>query len=77
MQDFLVQEAREARTAVATDFDFELPKFFAWAKAHAAADRKAKRWLHTSPVRSVQATGGAPKSVVATKRRMRPVRVSA
>ncbi len=77
MKDSIVEEVREARTAVAADFDFELHKFFAWAKAHTAAERKAKRWLPTSPGGSPEATGRAAKSVVAKKRRVRPVGVSA
>jgi len=47
MKDPIVQEVRDARAAVAADFDFDLHKFFAWAKTHAAAERMAKRWLPT------------------------------
>lgn len=49
MKDTIVQEARDARAAVAADFDFDLHKFFAWAKTHTAAERKAKHWLPTGP----------------------------
>jgi hypothetical protein len=72
MKDSIVQEVRDARTAVAADFDFELHKFFAWAKAHTAAERKAKHWLPTSPGRSLKTAGGASKSIVVRKRRVRP-----
>jgi len=77
MKDPIVQEVREARAAVAADFGFDLHKFFAWAKAHTAAERKAKHWLPTSPNKTRETTGGAPASPVARKRRVRPARVSA
>ncbi|MBN8458096.1 MAG: hypothetical protein J0M04_09670 [Verrucomicrobia bacterium] len=64
MKDPIVQEVREARAAVAADFDFDLNKFFAWAKAHTAAERKAKHWLPTSPNKAL----GTPKSSAARKR---------
>ena len=77
MKDHIVQEVRDARAAVAADFGFDLHKFFAWAKAHTAAERKAKHWLPTGPNKALETTGGAPKSPVARKRRVRPARVSA
>ena len=52
MKDHIVQEVRDARAAVAADFDFDLHKFFAWAKSHAAAECKAKHWLPTGPNKS-------------------------
>lgn len=51
MKDTIVQEVRDARAAVAADFDGDLGKFFAWAKAHAAAERKAKHSLPTQLAR--------------------------
>lgn len=77
MKDPIVQEVRDARAAVAADFDFDLHKFFAWAKTHTAAERKAKHWLPTSPNKTLETAGGAAKSPVARKRRVRPARVSA
>jgi len=77
MKDPIVQEVRDARAAVAADFGFDLHKFFAWAKAHTAAERKAKQWLPTSPNKTLQTTGVATKSSVARKRRVRPAPVSA
>jgi hypothetical protein len=77
MKDPILQDVRDARAAVAADFDFDLHKFFAWAKTHAAAERKAKHWLPTSPNKTLETTGGASKSPVARKRRARPARVSA
>lgn len=78
MKDHIIQEVRDARAAVAADFDFDLHKFFAWAKTHAAAERKAKHWLPISPNnKSLEKKGGASKSPLAGKRRVRPARVSA
>ncbi len=76
MKNPIVQEVREARAAVAADFGFDLHKFFAWAKTHAAAERKAKHWLPTGPSKTLQTTSGAAKSAVPRKRRARPARVS-
>lgn len=77
MKDPIVQEVRDARAAVAADFGFDLHKFFAWAKTHTAAERKAKHWLPTSPIKTLETTDGAAKSPVTRKRRVRPGRVSA
>ena len=77
MKDSIVQEVRDARAAVAADFGYDLHKFFAWAKTHTAAERKAKHWLPTGPNKTLETTGGAGKSPVARKRRVRPARVSA
>jgi len=77
MKDPIVQEVRDARAAVATDFGFDLHKFLAWAKTHTAAERKAKQWLPTSPNKTPETTGRAAKSPVTRKRRVRPTRVSA
>ena len=77
MKDHIVQEVRDARAAVADDFDFDLHKFFAWAKTHAAAERKAKHWLSTDPNKTLATSGGASKPPVLRKRRVRPSGVSA
>ena len=49
MKDTIVQEVRDARAAIAADFNGDLGKFFTWAKAHAVAERKAKHLLPTLP----------------------------
>jgi hypothetical protein len=77
MKDPIVQEVREARAAVAADFGFDLHKFFAWAKTHTAAERKAKHWLPTGPNKTLETTDGASVSPVTRKRRVRPARISA
>ena len=76
MKNHIIQEVRDARAAVGADFGFDLHKFFAWAKTHAAAERKARHWLPTSPDVSLETTGGAAMSPVTRKRRVRPERVS-
>jgi hypothetical protein len=63
MKDSIVQEVRDARTAVAADFDFELHKSFAWAKAHASAERKAKHWLPIAKSKPTPETLPRPLSV--------------
>lgn len=77
MKDPIVQEVRDARAAVAADFGFDLHQFFAWAKTHAAAERKAKHWLPTNPDSTAETTGGASVPPVTRKRRVRGARVSA
>ncbi len=74
MKDTIVQEIRDARASVAADFDCDLGKFFAWAKAHTAAERKAKQVLPTHPV-NVPGKSVAPKA--ASKKRERPSDASA
>ena len=76
MKDHILQEVRDARAAVAADFDFDLHKFFAWAKTHTVAELKAKHWLPTSPNKTPE-TGEESKSPVARKSRVRPAPVSA
>ncbi len=75
MKDCIVQEVRDARAAVAADFGYDLHKFFAWAKTHTAAERKAKHWLPTGPTKTPGTTGGTSKSPAARKRRVRHARV--
>ena len=75
MKDTIVQEVRDARAAVSADFDGDLHKFFAWAKAHTAAERKARHLLPTSPNETQEKKGGASKSPVALKGRVRASRV--
>jgi hypothetical protein len=76
MKDLIVQEVRDARAAVSADFGFDLQKFFAWAKEHTAAERKAKHRLPTIPSKTLETTGGASKSPVARKSRGRSARVA-
>ncbi len=70
MKDTIVQEVRDARAAIAADFDGDLGKFFTWAKTHAAAERKAKHPLPTHP------TSVPLKSSVSKKAFKSPLRQS-
>jgi hypothetical protein len=75
MKDPIIQEVRAARAAVAADFDFDLHKFFAWAKSHMAAEKRAKHKLPTNPNKTLK-TGHAKEALVARKRRGRRASVS-
>jgi len=77
MKDTIVQEVRDARAAVAADFGYDLHKFFAWAKTHTAAERKARRWLPTGQNETLETTGAASKSPATRQRRARSASVSA
>lgn len=76
MKDPIVQEVRDARAAVGADFDFDLHKFFAWAKSHSAAERKARHWLPTGPDKTQKKAGVAANSSKTRKRRKRPAGAS-
>ncbi|CAN5901079.1 hypothetical protein BH11VER1_BH11VER1_11470 [soil metagenome] len=54
MTDSIVQDVRKARASLAADFDYDLHKFFAWAKDHTAAERQAKHRLPARTSRSAQ-----------------------
>jgi hypothetical protein len=71
MKDKILQEVREARAAVAADFDFDLHKFFAWSETHAAAERKAKQLLPTNLSETLNTRAGSSKFPAIDKRRMR------
>jgi hypothetical protein len=77
MKDPILQEVREARAAVSADFDFDLHKFFEWAKTHTAAEQKATHRLQMSPKNSLKPPSGASEPSVARKRRARPTTASA
>ena len=77
MKDPIVQEVREARAAVAADFDFDLHKFFAWAKAHTAVEKKSKHRLPTGPIKQTVKATAKSKSPAPRKRTVRPARALA
>jgi hypothetical protein len=74
MKDTVVQQVRQARASIAADFDHDLGNFFAWAKAHTAAERKAKQLLPTQ-ASIVQRTHQQTKAIV--KKQKNPVTTSA
>ncbi|MES2708980.1 MAG: hypothetical protein V4726_20460 [Verrucomicrobiota bacterium] len=69
MKDTILQEVRAARAAVAEDFNFDLHQFFAWAAAHATAEREAKSLLPINSSETLKAVGKADTSTVNHKRR--------
>lgn len=69
MKDLIIQEVRGARTALAADFGYDLHKFFAWAKTHAAAERKARRQLPTHPLPAKQPSGATEPPAMVRKHR--------
>jgi len=78
MKDHIVQEVRDARVAVGADFGFDLQKFFTWAKAHAAAERKAKCRLPTDPGKKArEATNTTTKPPAVRTHRVRSSGASA
>lgn len=66
MKDTIVQEVREARAAVAADFDCDLGNFFAWARAHTTAELKAKRPLPTQPATPTNPTNPTRRKTAKT-----------
>ena len=77
MKDPILQEVRDAKASVAADFDFDLHKFFSWAKTHAAAEREAKHLLPVNSVKTSKVRKKAPLPKTARKRPLLPSRVSA
>ena len=71
MKDPIVQEVRDARAAVSEDFDFDLHKFFEWARMHTAAEQKAKHRLPANP-KPLETPSVASVPSAARKRRARP-----
>ena len=71
MKDPIVEEVRDARAAVAADFGFDLHQFFAWAKTHTAAERKAKQWLPTGLPKALEEISGVSKPPVTRNPRAR------
>lgn len=77
MKDPIVQEVREARAAVAADFDFDLHKFFAWAKTHTANEKKAKQRLPTDLIKQTVKATAKSKSPAPRKRSVHQTRALA
>ncbi len=67
MKDTVVQQVRQARASISADFDYDLGNFFAWAKAHTTAERKAKQLLPTQ-LSIVQRTHQQTKAIVKKKK---------
>jgi hypothetical protein len=77
MKDPIIQKVREARAAVAADFDFNLHKFFALAKTHTAIEKKTKHQLPTGPIKTTVKATAKSKLPTPRKRAVRPARALA
>jgi hypothetical protein len=75
MKNEIIDEVREARAALAAEHGYDRQKIYEWARATTAAHKQAQR--NASPNKTLETTGGASKSPVTRKRRVRPARVSA
>jgi len=47
--DTIVEETRARRASLAADFDYDLHRFFAWARAQSEAEREAGHQLAIDP----------------------------
>ena len=75
MIDPIVQEVRDIRASIAEQFGFDRKRILDWARAQTAARKAALG--KTKANKTLETTGGAAKSPVTRKRRVRPARVSA
>ena len=75
MIDPIVQEVRDARAAIAAEFGYDLGKYLAWIREKTEARKKSLSEPKAN--KTLETTGGAAKSPVTRKPRVRPARVSA
>ena len=73
--DPIVQEVRDARASIAAEFGYDLSKYLVWIREQTKLRKEAPG--NSRQNQSPETTGGAAKSPVARKRRVRPARVSA
>jgi hypothetical protein len=70
MIDPIVQEVRDARAAIAAEFDYDLGKYIAWLREQ--TDARRATLANPKANDSQQATPRAPRSAVGHKPRVRP-----
>jgi hypothetical protein len=75
MSDDIIQEVRDTRAALASEFDYDIGRIIAWAQAQEAAERESCR--QNSPDKALGITYGTPASPVVRKRPVRPAGVPA
>ena len=75
MIDSIVQEVRDARASIAAEFGYDLSKYLVWIREQTRI--RKEELTNTRQNKALETTGGAVKSPVARKRRVRPARVSA
>ena len=76
MTDLIVEEVRRARAEIAAEFGYDLAKYHEWLLTQQTV-RKQHLMQQPSLNQTLETTGGATKSPVARKSRVRPARVSA
>lgn len=74
MTDTIVQEVREARAAIAAEFDYDLGKYLAWLREQTEARKKSLR--RPKAAKTLEASVEAPAATVSRKRRVRSSRVA-
>ena len=75
MTDSIVQEVRDARASIAAEFGHDLTKYLAWIREQTRLRKEAIG--NTRPNKPLKKAGGAAKSPVASKSRVRSARESA
>jgi hypothetical protein len=73
--DPIVQEVRDARAAIAAEFDYDLDKYLAWLRKR--TETRKKSLGESKANKALESTSRAAKSREARKRRARPARISA
>lgn len=73
-EDTIVQEVRDIRASIAAEFGYDRTKLIAWARAQT---KQRKALGKANPDKALETAGGASKSSVARKRRVRLARVLA
>ena len=75
MIDSIVQEVRDARASIAAEFGFDLSKYLVWIREQTQLRKEALG--NTRQNKTQETTGGATKSPVTRKPRVRPSGASA
>ncbi len=75
MIDSIVQEVRDARASIAAEFGYDLSKYLVWIREQTKLRKEALG--NSRQNQTPEPTGGASKSPVTPKRRVRAARVSA
>lgn len=75
MKNEIIDEVREARAALAAEHGYDRQKIYEWARATTAAHKHAQSNANPNN-KTLETTGGARKSSVVRKRRVRPASVS-
>jgi hypothetical protein len=72
--DSIVQEVRDARASIAAEFGYDLSKYLVWIREQTKLRKEALG--NSSQNKILDTTGGASKSPMTRKRRVRPASVS-